>query len=228
MTKNKGKFYSIGTGPGDPGLLTLKAVETLKTCKVIAVPDSGASENVVLGIVKAHLEDQRIVCCDMPMTRDKDLLEASHERAATILAAYLEAGENVGFLTLGDPTIYSTALYVHQQLSGMGYDTEVIPGVPSFCAAAAKLNVPLCEGGEMLHVVPASYSDLEGGLSLKGSIVLMKSGKSAAKVKALLDGRRAMAVERCGLSGEKVHEELSTWTEDASYFSVLLVKGEKS
>lgn len=228
MNMRKGRFYSIGTGPGDPGLLTLKAIETLRACKVIAAPDSGAAENVVLGIVRDHLENQQVVFCDMPMTRDRDLLKTSHQQAATTLAAHLEAGEDVGFLTLGDPTIYSTALYVHQRIKDMGYDTEIIPGIPSFCAVAAKLNVPLCEGGEMLHVVPASYGDLEGSLALEGRIVLMKSGKSAERVKALLGGRQAMAVERCGLSGEKIHADLSTWTEDASYFSVLLVKGENS
>lgn len=255
MNSAKGKFYSIGTGPGDPELLTLKAVATIKSCAVIAVPDSGAAENAALEIVRRHLDAQRILCCEMPMTRDRGRLESCHQKAAVRLAALLDAGENVGFLTLGDPTVYSTALYVHQKLQAMGYETQIIPGVPSFCAAAARLNVPLCEGGEMLHLIPASYPDLErvlghdtsahdvacqdsrlsedtkeGGCSggLKGSLVLMKSGKSAAKVKALLNGRRAMAVERCGMVGEKVHSDLSTWSEDASYFSILLVKGNAS
>ena len=239
MAVNKGKFYSIGTGPGDPGLLTLKAVETLRACQVIAAPDSGAAENVVRGIVRDHLGDQDILLCEMPMTRDKDYLEACHRQAAALIAARLDAGEDVGFLTLGDPTVYSTALYVHQRLQRMGYDTEVIAGVPSFCAAAARLGVPLCEGGEALHILPASYPGIEalvgpgrdqegeGRQGLEGSLVLLKSGKSAAKVKAMLRGRRAMVVERCGLPGEKVHADLSTWTEDASYFSVLLVKGEE-
>jgi precorrin-2/cobalt-factor-2 C20-methyltransferase len=226
MNKIKGKFFSVGTGPGDPKLMTYLAVETLRRCCVIAVPDSGASENMVLKIVRGHLSDQQVVLCDMPMVRDRKILEKSHQAAAEKLSVYLEEGRDVGFLTLGDPTVYSTAMYVHQRIKEMGYDTEVIPGVTSFCAAAAKLNIPLCEGGEMLHIVPASYMNLESILAMEGNTVLMKSGKSIAVAKPLLEGRNAMAVECCGMENEKIHMDLSGINEDSSYFSVLVVRGE--
>lgn len=223
----RGKFFSVGTGPGDPKLITYRAVETIRNCEIIAVPNSGAAENVVLKIVAEHVKDKRVIACDMPMIRDKAKLAEYHRASAEQLAAYLDCGQNVAFLTLGDPTIYSTTMYVHQQLQSMGYDTEVISGVPSFCAVAAKLNIPLCEGGEMLHIIPASYEDVTGALAYSGNKVLMKSGKSMAKTKAMLADKPAMAVECCGMENEKIHRDLTDLDENSSYFSVLVIKEEK-
>jgi precorrin-2/cobalt-factor-2 C20-methyltransferase len=223
----KGKFFSVGTGPGDPKLMTYLAVETICFCDIIAVPNSGAAENAVLKIAAQHIKEKEIVFCDMPMTRDSEKLDESHMTAAKKLAEYLDSGKNVAFLTLGDPTIYSTTMYVHQKLQSMGYETEVIPGVPSFCAVAAKLNIPLCEGGEMLHIIPASYRNVEDALEYRGNKVLMKSGKSIAKIKELLTDQTAMAVECCGMKNEKIHRDLSGLDESSSYLSVLVVKEKK-
>lgn len=224
---SRGKFFSVGTGPGDPKLITYRAVETICRCDVIAVPDSGAGENVVLAIVAEHIQGKEIVTCDMPMIRDKEKLVAYHRASAAKLAAYLDKGRDVAFLTLGDPTIYSTTMYVHQKLQEMGYETEIIPGVPSFCAVAAKLNIPLCEGGEMLHIIPASYPNVSEALTYRGNKVLMKSGKSMAKTKALLAGKKAMAVECCGMAKERIHWDLTDLDESSSYFSVIVVKEAK-
>ncbi len=225
--QQKGTFYSVGTGPGDPSLLTYKAVETINQCQVIAVPDSGGKEQAALQIVEKYLENQHIVSCHMPMTRDQNLLEKSHEKAADDLEVFLQDGQHVAFLTLGDPSIYSTAMYVHKKLAGRGYNTVIIPGIPSFSAVAATLNEALCEGGEMLHVIPASYGEIQEAMALKGNKVLMKSGKSMAHIKELLQGQSAKAVECCGMAGEKVHQSLATLADDSSYFSIVLVKGEK-
>lgn len=221
-----GNFFSVGTGPGDPKLMTYKAVETIRNCDIIAVPDSGANENAVLKIVSEHISDKEIVYCDMPMIRDKAKLLQCHNDCASKLAVYLDDGKSVAFLTLGDPTIYSTAMYVHQILQSKGYKTAVISGVPSFCAVAAALNIPLCEGGEMLHIIPASYKNIEGALEYEGNHVLMKSGKSIGKVKPLIDNekKRAMAVECCGMEQERIHLTLDTIDENSSYFSVIVAK----
>lgn len=90
------------------------------------------------------------------------------------LSALIE-GKDVAFLTLGDPGVYSTNTYVHKKIMNRGFETEIVPGITSFCAAAASLNIPLCEAGETLHIIPASYDDLENNLSLKGPKVLMKA-----------------------------------------------------
>ncbi|WMJ22031.1 precorrin-2 C(20)-methyltransferase [Paludicola sp. MB14-C6] len=223
----KAKFYSVGTGPGDPKLITYKAVEVIRNCDIIAVPNSGASENAVLKIVAEHIKDKEIIYCDMPMIRDKAKLEEYHQSAANLLASYLDQNKSVAFLTLGDPTIYSTTLYVHQKLQNMGYEAEIISGVPSFCAVAAKLNIPLCEGGEPLHIIPASYEDTEQAVNYNGNKVLMKSGKSIAKIKELLNEKQAQSVECCGMENEKIHKSLDTLDENSSYFNVIIVKEKK-
>ena len=193
----RGVFYSVGTGPGDPELLTYQAVKTMETCAIIALPNSGAAENAVLTIVSHYIEGKTIVYCDMPMVRDKALLAAAHEKVAKDLSVYLEAGQDVAFLTLGDPSIYSTAMYVHRQIQKLGYETSMVAGVPSFCAVAYE-----------------------------GNKVIMKSGKSIIQVKEKIDTQEydASAVERCGMENEKIHPTLDTLQEDSSYFSVLVVK----
>ena len=222
----KAKFYSVGVGPGDPKLITYKAVETIQACDVIALPRSGAAENAVLKIAAAHIKNKPTLFCDMPMIRNQAALEKHHNQAAADIAAYLDAGKNVAFLTLGDPAVYASCMYIHSRLQNKGYDTEMISGVPSFCAAAAALNIPLCEGGEMLHIIPASYENTADVLGLQGTKIFMKAGKQIPQVKNMLKTikGRAMAVERCGMEQEIIHTTLDTVAEDASYFTVLVLK----
>lgn len=223
---SRGIFTSVGVGPGDPGLITVAAVEAIRTSAVIAVPVSGAADNAVLKIAAAYLEGKEIMYCDMPMTRDREKLEKSHEKAAADICERLEAGDDVAFLTLGDPSIYSTTMYVHDRIRDAGYETKMIAGVPSFCAAAARIGIPLCEGGEKLTIVPASYSGAEEAMKGDGNKVLMKSGKSICAVRDAIDKDRfdCYAVERCGMEGERVHMTLDTVDDSAGYFSLLIMK----
>lgn len=225
----KGTFYCVGIGPGDPRLITFLAAETIRNCAVAALPSSGAKENAALKIAEEFLEGKELLYCDMPMTRDKAKLEESHRKAAGQVAQYLKEGKDVAFLTLGDPTIYSTPMYLHHILESLGYPTKIIPGIPSFCAVAAALNTSLCEGGEMLHVIPASYPDVDCALALDGNKVLMKSGKSMGEIKKKINTATAdaMAVECCGMANEKIHPTLDTLDETSSYFSVVVVKEKK-
>lgn len=222
-----GKLYGVGVGPGDPKLMTYKAVETIEKCQVIAVPKSGDAEQVALNIAKAFIKDQVIVDCYMPMIRDKEELKACHEQVSMQLKAYLDKGCDVAFLTLGDPTIYSTYMYIHRLILEMGYETEIIPGISSICSVAAALNDSLCEGSECLHIIPASYKGKEDYLDLQGTKVLMKTGKSMEKVKKHLRDRglyeEAKAVECASMTNEKIHQTLDT-VEESSYFSVIVVK----
>lgn len=221
-----GKFYSVGIGPGDPELLTYKAARIIEKCDIVAVPKSGAKDNVALKIVEGHINGKTIVECDMPMTRDKDKLEEHHRAAAKQLAKFLDKGKTVAFLTLGDPSIYSTAMYVHKRIEAMGYEAFIVAGVPSFCAVAARLNISLCEGGEALHIIPASYNDLDSILQYSGNKILMKSGKSICEVRDLISEKNldAMAVECCGMENEKVHFSLDSIDENSSYFMVVVAK----
>ena len=223
----KGKLYGVGVGPGDPKLMTYKAVETIQKCQVVAVPKSGNSEQVALNIAKEFIKNQILIDCYMPMIRDKEALRKQHEEVASELKGYLDKGQDIAFLTLGDPTIYSTYMYIHRLIKEMGYETEIIPGISSICSVAAALNDSLCEGSDCLHIIPASYKGKEDYLDLEGTKVLMKTGKSMEKVKQHLKEKglyeRARAVECASMPNDKIHESLER-VDASSYFSIIVVK----
>ena len=102
----------------------------MKNSDVIAVPRSGASENIALKIAGAYIEGKTLLECDMPMIKDKEQLDRYHDQSAMEIGALLSKGKTVSFLTLGDPAIYSTVMYVHRRLTEQGFDTAIIPGIP--------------------------------------------------------------------------------------------------
>lgn len=228
----KGKLYGIGIGPGDPELLTLKAVRLIKESPVIAVPGQVKEETVAYKIVKQaipELDEKEFVPVHMPMTKDPVKLEESHAQATKAITDVLDSGKDVAFLTLGDPTVYSTYIYVHKRVEALGYETEIISGITSFCAVSAKLNTSLVEKAEPLHVIPASYQ-IEEALKLPGTKVLMKAGKKIASVKQTLKemGCEGMMIENCGMPDEKIYRSVDEINENAGYYSLIIVKeGEK-
>ncbi len=227
----KGKLYGIGVGPGDPELLTLKALRIIKEADIIAVPGEEPKETVAYKIVEGaypQLADKALLPVHMPMTKDPQLLEKYHQEGAALVEKELEKGHTVAFLTLGDPTVYSTYIYVHERIKKMGYDTEIISGITSFCAVAARLNTGLVEKAEMLHVIPASYQ-IEEALKLPGTKVFMKAGKKIKKVKEalLVSGEKGMMIENCGMPDEKIYTKLEDIPDSSGYYSLIIVeKGE--
>ncbi len=222
----RGTFYAVGVGPGDPELLTVKAINTIKSCPVIAVPKSGASENIALKIAGSYIADKELLECEMPMIKDKAELDKYHDLAAEKIGAVLDRGKDVAFLTLGDPAVYSTVMYVHRRLTERGYDTAMVPGIPSFCGAAASLNTSLCERDEMLHIVPATYKGSQAEI-LEGTKVLMKSGKTIMKLKEQLKDKKAMMVECATMENEKVYKDLNDLAEQSGYFSLIVIPSEE-
>ena len=220
----KGVFYAVGVGPGDPDLLTLKAIKTIDACDMIVAPDSGGKENIALKIASAYVKDKKIVEVKMPMIKNEATLKQYHEQAAEDICRQLDDGKSVAFLTLGDPTIYSTVMYVHTRIQQKGYATEVVPGIPSFCAAAAALGQSLCLRDEMLHIIPATFGDMDQVIDLPGVKVLMKSGKTLAAVKDKLQHRSVMAVEYATMEKQKIYENVEALDENMSYFSVIIVR----
>lgn len=245
----RGIFTGVGVGPGDPELMTLKAVRAIEACSVIAIPvsdstlekpvyekaennDTGtaaylercAAYQIAAGAVPGIGGKNRIYL-PMPMIKEKDKLKAIHDNDAAAVAELLDRGERVAFLTLGDPTVYSTCMYVHKRLKRNGYTTQIIPGIPSFCAAAARMDIPLVENRQELHVLPASYH-IEESLDLPGTKVLMKAGRKMAEVKRLLAEKEldAVMVENCGMENEKIYFGAQKIPEQAGYYSLLVVK----
>ncbi|MDE6905007.1 MAG: precorrin-2 C(20)-methyltransferase [Lachnospiraceae bacterium] len=224
----KGKLFGVGVGPGDPELITLKALRVIEESSVIAVPgeraETSTAYRIALGACK-NLSEKETAALPMPMTKKKEILRESHLHGAKILAEYLDQGKQVAFLTLGDPSVYSTYLYVKKILEGQGYDTEMVSGIPSFCAAAAALNVSLSEQAESIHIIPASYPIGEA-LKLSGTKVLMKSGKKLGEVKEQLLARGAdvKMVENCGMEGERHYLSAQEMPDEGSYYSLIVVK----
>jgi precorrin-2/cobalt-factor-2 C20-methyltransferase len=223
-----GKLYGVGVGPGDPELLTIKAVRIMKEAEVIAVPGEQKEGSVAYQIAKQavpEIETKKVISIYMPMTKDRALLEESHTKGAEEITRYLDQGKTVAFLTLGDPTIYSTYIFLHQRISEESYETEIISGIPSFCAVAAKLNQGLVEKDEQLHVIPSSY-DIKAAMAMPGTKVLMKAGKKLASVVEYLKtlNCRASMVENCGMEKEKVYRSLDEIEDAAGYYSLIIVK----
>lgn len=224
----QGILYGVGVGPGDPELLTLKAVRILRECDVIAIPQENKEECTAYQIARQavpELDEKPCLSLPMPMTKDREMLKKSHEAAADKAAGELKDGRSVALITLGDATVYSTYLYVHERIKKMGFETKIVNGIPSFCAAAARLDMPLVNGSQKLHILPASYH-IEEALDLPGVKVLMKSGRQMPKVKALLKARglEARMVENCGMEGEKTYQSLEEIPDDAGYFSLLIAE----
>lgn len=234
----KGTLYCIGVGPGDPELLTIKAVKRMQNCPVLAVPQGHTgvttAKDILLRAIEkgaaVDLTDKMILTIEFPMTRDAALLDKAHAAGAATIEAQLQQGRDVALIALGCPTVYASSMYVHRRVYDDGYATEIIPGVPSFCAAAAKLQQPLCEQDEPLTIIPGGRKDRKTLLSVPGSKIIMKPSGSFASIKEELQETHQLAdtsmVERCGLPGERIHWSLDD-VEQTAYFSVLLVKGKQ-
>lgn len=224
----KGIAYGVGVGPGDPEYMTLKAVRLIRENRVIAVPGQAAKESAAYKIaVQAvpELAEKELVPVYMPMVKDRKLIDAEHRKGAELLKTYLDRGENVVFLTLGDPSIYCTFSYIQHYLEADGYPVELVSGITSFCAAAARLNLPLAEWDEPIHIVPAVHKT-EDRLEQDGNYVLMKSASHMKEVKALLlsSGRKVSAVVNCGMENEVVYRSAEEIPDDAGYFSLIIAK----
>lgn len=223
-----GIFYGVSVGPGDPELLTLKAVRIIKECAVIAAPKTEGGNMLALSIAgkAVDLSGKEIVPLELPMTRDREKLKKSRKETAELIAGYLERGEDVAMLCLGDISVYSTCSYISDELAEMGFATCVCAGVTSFCAAADAVGISLAEGSEPLTVIPAKCAETEELLSRRGTKVIMKSGRNSSEVIRMLRDKgledRVIAVENCGLPGERICKGVDG-LEDCGYFTVMIV-----
>ncbi|MBQ9003761.1 MAG: precorrin-2 C(20)-methyltransferase [Eggerthellaceae bacterium] len=224
----KGTLYGVSVGPGDPELLTVKAIRTIERADVVAVPNIGHKRQTAYAICEEHLRGKELLDCATPMTKDRAVVLAAYERIADDLCALLDAGKSVAYLCLGDIAIYSTYIYVHDIVVARGYEAEIIPGVTSFSSSAARLGVALCEGPERLLVAPVMAADVDEILDVPANKVFMKSGASVHELRDKLKARGqldcASMVANCGLPDEKVFEHFADIDADADYFSVVIVK----
>ena len=226
-----GCLYSVGVGPGDPELMTLKALQTIKKCQVLILPAESREKCVAYQIaaqILPEVSEKPFICLVMPMTKDKERLEKTHSEGTLKVAEILSKGEDAAFLTLGDPTVYATSMYIHQRIAQMGYPTEIVSGVPSFCAAAAKLGISLGERQEQIHIIPASY-DVEAAMQLPGTKILMKAGKKMPVVRQCVKEHKGWAamVENCGMAEEHLWTDVENMPEQPGYYTLVIAKDGK-
>lgn len=223
-----GKLYGVGVGPGDPKQMTYLAVETIVKCPVIAVPADGKehaiSYKIASGIVK-NMDEKECLSLSSPMTKDPKILEENYQKMSKKIIEKLDEEKDVAYLTLGDPTIYSTYIYIQRIVKASGYETEIVNGVPSFCAVAAKLGESLADRSEQLHIIPSSY-EIEEALTLPGNKILMKAASKLADVKQILKEQdmEVQMIENCGMEDEKIYHSVEEMPEKAAYYTTLIVK----
>lgn len=236
MMNKLGKLYGIGVGPGDPELLTLKAVKVLKAADVVAIPKSKEeSDSIALSIVKEAVDLAKKETLELmfPMTKDKGVLIKAREEAAAALADKLKAGKDVGCITIGDPMFYSTFSYLIPMLRERvpAVEIEIVPGISSVMASAAVTVTPLTEADERLAVIPATYESdkIRHVLETFDTVVLMKVNRVFDKIFGLLEelGLRenAVFIERCGGDNQRVVRDLDSLKgEKLDYLSMVIVK----
>ncbi|HBP64570.1 MAG TPA: precorrin-2 C(20)-methyltransferase [Desulfosporosinus sp.] len=231
MTIAWGKFYGVGVGPGDPRLLTLQAVDVLQAVDIVAIPKSKLDrESVAWDIAKIHCPSKvRLIELEMPMTADKQILAKAWQAGAQTLLAELKQGKSVAFITLGDPSLYSTYSYLLNILQEELPQEciETVPGITAMSAAAARINLPLATGDEPLLILP-STEDVGEFLDFP-NLVLMKVSRRLPEILTHLEerGRKAVLLTRLGQVGEKIRWEPKPQdftSEKIDYLSLLLVK----
>lgn len=229
----KGKFIGIGVGPGDPDLLTVKAVKALDKIDVICAPKSAKSKpSLALSIVQSVLDKRGNEYITLeplfPMIEDKNELQEYWKEASKLIIEKLDAGLDVAFITLGDPTVFSTFSYVFRQIDDLDYETEIIPGITSFtgCSAAAKIS--LAEKDEIIVIVPKVDERLTQILEHGNTFVIMKTSRHPEKLKEIINGderkKEIISVQNCSMKDEKVK---SGFSEEKKYLSTTIVKFKK-
>lgn len=236
-TQQVGRLYGVGLGPGDPSLMTLRAVEVIAEADVVAYHSARHGRSIARSIVAKHLRsdhiEERLMYPITVETTDhpggyRGALDDFYEEAAERLAAHLDAGRTVAVLAEGDPLFYGSYQHMHKRLAHR-YPTEVIPGVTSVSAAAARLGEPLCEAEEVLTIIPGTLpeEELTARLAATDSAVVMKLGRTFPAVRRALHraGRLddARYVERATMDGERTERLADVDPESVPYFSVAVL-----
>ena len=226
------KFYGIGTGPGDSSLLTLKAVDVLQKIDILYTPQSSKDEgSLAQKIAVPHLrEDLEIKARHFPMTFNEVEKIKAWDAIASEIVEDVQSGKEVGFVTLGDPMIYSTYVYIMERLLGK-IEVETIPGISSFSHIASHQNFPLVMDRDPLIVLPctAEEAKIDYALTHYDSIVLMKVYRNFDKIIEKIEKAgltpHAILVSNSSLESEEVFYNLQEagLKERISYFSTILI-----
>ena len=235
-------LVGIGVGPGDVDLLTVKAVKAIHNADIIMCPASKEDRpSIALSVIESIIDkskNQEIIKLIFPMTKDKDILEASWKKNAKIMAETVLKGKNVVYITVGDPYLYSTWIYMHRDLKEKYPDMEisVVPGIVSIFSFASKVGVSVAEGAEKVAIIPSCYdlSSVKEIARYSESMIFLKDGRYFDQVIEVLkesgfpDNSLFAIGQDLGTENEIIRTmtlgEVNDDTLTTKYFSILVVK----
>lgn len=229
------KFYGIGVGPGDLDLLTIKAAKILASLDAILIPSTGQGKTgVAETIVSNYMNpDATKVYIEFPMVSDETVFVEAGIKAADIIKKYISQDKNIGFVTLGDASVYSTYGYIVKALKNE-VEIETIPGITSFSAAAALANRPLVEKDEILTILPMNATDtrIDEAIAASDTCVFMKIYKREERVLSHLKKHKmeddGILAQRCGFEDAKIHQPVEeSLRQNKDYLTLVLSRKER-
>lgn len=237
LMKNKHIFYGIGVGPGDPELLTLKAVNILNSVDIVFTPKARIKDDsLARGIIENVIDEEKeFIELEFPMTKEKEELERRYKNSADIIIKKINSGKQVAYLTIGDPLLYSTYIYLLEALKKTAPDLviETIPGISAYSAVAARFSFSMAEKNEKVCIcpVPDDLNDLKKTIINHDTIVIMKVAKRLKEVVQLLQemglAQDAIFGSHVGMAEEKLVKGFnhnSSFSEKEGYLSTIIVR----
>lgn len=228
----EGTLWGVSVGPGDPELMTLKAARIIQSCPIVLAPRTNGKDSFALAIAEGayDLAGKEIWRIDFPMSANRNAAHSAYAAAAERIVAALKQGHDVAMLNLGDVGVYSTFSHTARLVAQAGCKVERIPGVPSFCAVAARLGQSLTTApDDTITIVSGRAADLPAALDAGGPVVVMKAGRVLPELKQALAARDRLdcadAVTACGCPNERVYRGLDEIPEDnAGYFTTAVIR----
>ncbi|MDR2707144.1 MAG: precorrin-2 C(20)-methyltransferase [Nitrososphaerota archaeon] len=238
-----GKFIGIGVGPGDPELITLKAVKALQTADIICIPKADVDKpSLAVTMIKPVLADRKVkpemLELIFPMTKDDISNQELWDKNADVIAQKVNSGKAVVFITLGDPMFYSTFIYLYQSLQTghPNVELEIIPGISAFNACATSAKIPIAEKDELVTVIPSDLNEklVEEAAKYSDNLVFIKC---AYRLKELIPTLKRSGfkknstiaiIRRCSMPNETVTVgrlcDMLNWDISEDYFTIAIVK----
>jgi sirohydrochlorin cobaltochelatase/precorrin-2/cobalt-factor-2 C20-methyltransferase len=227
-----GILYGVGVGPGDSDQMTLKAMKAIKDADIICLPRADKYNCRAYLIAEGAVPEikyKKTISFEFAMTKDESELKSMHQEFYAKYKPFIMEGYNLAFLTIGDPTVYSTFGYIMNLAKNDGIEVEIINGITSFCGSAAAAGVLLSEGDEDIHII-SGQNDIDEKLQLSGTKIIMKSGKNVADIKAKLMALEeagkvdVYAVVDCGMETEEIFRTAMMIPDDSNYMLTIIVK----
>ncbi|WP_408003835.1 precorrin-2 C(20)-methyltransferase [Pseudomonas triticifolii] len=241
MMQARGRLIGLGVGPGDPELITVKALRLLRESPVVAYFVAKGKKGNAFSIIEAHLQDvQTLMPLVYPVTTEalpaplsyETVISDFYDESSLLIAAHLDAGRDVAVICEGDPFFYGSYMYLHDRLAER-YEAQVIPGVCSMLGGASVLGAPLVYRNQSLSVLSGvlSHDDLKRKLADADAAVIMKLGRNFHKVREVLTElgmhERALYVERATMANQKIVPLDQVDPMSSPYFSLIIVPGDR-